>query len=190
VLQTTLSESQFRSIINHAHAIIILVLWFVISAERLWYVPCSSINNSTTKQVSIVLCRKNVSDLSTTELFKARLMIRQIGSPIISIFGLCGNVLSVLALRKSTMTATTLLLTSLSCADSLTLLYSVLIPWILLLGGYDLRKMSNFICKLDLFLTYFWLQLSPWMLVLITCQRVYCVLKPARVHVVFTVKRT
>jgi len=135
----------------------------------------------------------NVNDLSTTKLFKTSLMIRQIGSPIISIFGLCVNVLSVLALRKYTMTSTTFLLTLLSCTDSLTLIYSVLIPWVLTLRGYDLRTMSNITkksCTMDLFLTYFWLQLSPWTLVLITCQRVYCVLKPARVQVVCTVKRT
>ncbi|XP_052791894.1 probable G-protein coupled receptor 139 [Mya arenaria] len=70
------------------------------------------------------------------------------------------------------------------------LAFSPLKRWIMHLIEIDVRQATEVVCKLDLFLTYFLVQLSPWVLVMITVERAYSVIKPHLVRVVFTRRKT
>ena len=132
----------------------------------------------------------DISVLSKETLYSAWYLLERIYPPILCMFGLCGNVLSVLTLRKRTLTSTRFLLTSLAVTDSLVLAFCVLKKWVMLMTDYNIREISDATCKIDVFLTYFLLQLSPWLLVLITLERVYCVLRPESVRGKITVMRS
>ncbi|XP_052792242.1 FMRFamide receptor-like [Mya arenaria] len=109
--------------------------------------------------------------------------------PVLMIFGIFGNVLSILVLRKRTCSSTSLLLISLAVTDTFVLLNSVLKKWIFFMLNLEPRNSSAIFCKVDIFLSYVLIQLSPWILVLVTLERTYCVIWPQNVRDVFTKRR-
>ena len=111
--------------------------------------------------------------------------------PILFIVGVVGNCLFVMVLMRSSSrrTSISLLLTLLACSDTLILTFNVLKKWLAKFLDTDLRATSNIYCKVDAFLTYFLLQLSPWILVLVTVERTYSILYPHKVTNKFTRKR-
>ncbi|WAQ98897.1 FMAR-like protein [Mya arenaria] len=111
-------------------------------------------------------------------------------TPFLCFFGICGNIISIAVLRKGTISSTHILLISLAVIDTLVLTFSPLKQWIMHLMQIDVRQTTEVVCKLDMFLTYLLVQLSPWVLVMITVERAYSVIKPHLVRVVFTRRRT
>ncbi|WAQ98896.1 TRFR-like protein [Mya arenaria] len=110
--------------------------------------------------------------------------------PFLCFFGICGNIIAIAVLRKRTISSTRILLISLAVTDTLVLVLSPLKQWIMHLMKIDVRQTTEVICKIDLFLTYLLVQLSPWVLAMITVERAYSVIKPHLVRVVFTRRRT
>jgi len=132
----------------------------------------------------------NVSDLMQEPLYPAWILLKRVYPPILFTFGLLGNFLSVLTLRKRKLTSTSILLTSLAVTDSFVLTNCVLKNWIENMIDFKIHLLSDAMCKFETFLYYFLLQLSPWLMVLITCERAYSVLRPASVRHTITIVRT
>ena len=123
--------------------------------------------------------------------FKIVDKILTIYPPIILSIGLIGNVLSVIVLSQASnrRTSTGVMLIFLTVTDSLILINSVLESWLNHMFELDFRMSSNGACKFHVFLSYFLFQLSPWILVFITSERVFSVKYPHKVRDVFTRKR-
>lgn len=117
--------------------------------------------------------------------------ILRIYPPVFFTVGLCGNILFlVVALRPNIRRSSiSLLFVCLSLSDTAVLTWCVLKKWIGKLAEVDLRSTSDAFCKADTYLTYFLLQLSPWILVVITIERTYSILYPHKVKQAFTKKR-
>lgn len=111
--------------------------------------------------------------------------------PILFVIGIIGNVLFLMVLVRPNIrrTSISLLLICLAICDTAVLTFSVLKRWIGKFLETDFRNSSLAYCKIDTFLTYFLLQLSPWILVLITVERTYSVIYPHKVNDKFTKKR-
>lgn len=105
--------------------------------------------------------------------------------PATIVFGVFGNVLTVLVLSRSTkkLCSTTLYLITLAVSDTLFLLNSPLRQWIRHTWKYDIRSSHELVCKLTVWLTYGTLQYSSWLLVALTLERVVSVLWPHKVRV-------
>lgn len=119
-------------------------------------------------------------------------VMEKIYPPIILVIGLFGNVLFVSVLLRPAIRKTSFagLLVCLALADTVVLLFCVLKRWICFLLERNIREHSIVICKVDTFFTYFLLQFSPWILVLVTIERTYSVLYPHKVKDTFTKRRT
>lgn len=117
--------------------------------------------------------------------------------PILIVVGTFANILSIIVLlRKSMRTSTTMFyLTVLACGDILVLYTGLLRYWIQYAFDIKLREFSNFGCKLHVFLVYFSLDFSTWILVAVTIDRcifvclpfksrTYCTMKHAKIAVV------
>lgn len=111
--------------------------------------------------------------------------------PIICVIGLSGNILAVAVLSraKNRRSTTGVMLLALAVTDIIVLLTSVLIAWIEFVFEEYIRNLSSASCKILTFLTYFSLQLSAWILVMITSERIFSVIVPHRVKKLITRKR-
>ncbi|XP_053399630.1 kappa-type opioid receptor-like [Mercenaria mercenaria] len=131
--------------------------------------------------------------MSVAELsdFKTAEKILTVYPPILLSLGLAGNILSVVVLSQANnrKTSTGALLIFLAVTDSLILINSVFVRWLEHLFEVDFRNSSTGTCKFHVFISYLLLQLSPWILVLVTIERVFSVLYPHRVRDVFTRRR-
>jgi len=95
-------------------------------------------------------------------------------SPIIFIFGCFGNILNILILfrLKFHKNSTLSLLFVLAFTDIAVLVVGLPRYFVRnAFDGFDLRTVSQFSCKFSLFLIYFTMQLSSWILVLVTVIR-------------------
>lgn len=103
--------------------------------------------------------------------------------PFLFIIGMTGNIVSILILlkKKNRVTATALFLTVLSISDIVIILTSIVTVWVRLIWNYYIRNIHSVFCKLHVFLTYFSVQFSSWILVLITLERILCVFIPHKV---------
>jgi hypothetical protein len=101
-------------------------------------------------------------------------------SPILLLLGIVGNAMSVVVLsRKEMMKATTTVyLITLSCVDTLVLYTGLLRNWLIRATKTDVRNLSNFGCKLHLFLVYASMQYSAWVLCLVAAERTVSVFLP------------
>lgn len=117
-------------------------------------------------------------------------------SPCLIIIGTIANILAVIVLlRKNLRNSTTMFyLTVLSIGDILVLYTGLLRNWLRFAFDTDLRDFSNFGCKLHVFLVYFCLDFSTWILVAVTIDRcisvclpfqskIYCTMKHAKIAV-------
>ncbi|KAK3096654.1 hypothetical protein FSP39_009139 [Pinctada imbricata] len=100
--------------------------------------------------------------------------------PIFIFLGSAGNLLSIVVLtRKSIRKSTTAIyLVVLAISDLLVLYTGLFRQWILALFDTDVRHVSSFGCKLHMFLVYFSLDFSGWILIAVTFERVVLVWIP------------
>ena len=114
--------------------------------------------------------------------YKAAQQIWKIVSPIFLILGALGNILSIIILcrkniRKST---TSVYLIVLAVSDIMFLYSGLLRQWILATFDVDIRKNSEFVCKMNFFFVYYFADLSAWLLIALTFERVVLVWNPHR----------
>lgn len=129
-------------------------------------------------------CKTSPTRLPPGTLSKVNDWIVNIMLPIIVVFGVCGNILTISILIRSIKTkisSTTLYLLLLAVSDTLLILNGPLRQWIRLSWKYDFRTYHEAVCKLGVWLTYGSLQFSSWLLVALTLERVVSVLWPHRV---------
>lgn len=134
----------------------------------------------------------NVLDGGSSSDFEAvsRAMIRII-PPILFFIGLTGNILTILILskKKNRITSTAVFLMFLAVSDICILLTTILTHWIFIVWDFDIRTVNDTACKLHVFLTYFSIHFSSWVLVLVTIERMICVLIPHKVHFLMNRKK-
>lgn len=103
-------------------------------------------------------------------------------SPIFLFVGVFGNILNLIVLRRMhfEMNPTLILLFLLSVTDIAVLLVGLPRYWARDALQFDLRTVSQFSCKFSLFLIYISMQLSSWILVLVSVIRVIKTVLPLR----------
>lgn len=103
-------------------------------------------------------------------------------SPIFLFVGVFGNILNLIVLRRMHFekNPTLILLFFLSVTDIAVLLVGLPRYWARDALQFDLRTVSQFSCKFSLFLIYISMQLSSWILVLVSVIRVIKTVLPLR----------
>ena len=121
---------------------------------------------------------------------RAGVLIWQIVSPILMVCGTIGNVLSVVVLSRKNLiqSVSSTYLLSLSVADLSVLWVGLLRQWMRYLG-FDIRTAANWICKLHWWFLYVTLDISVWLLVMVTVERLITTFKPFTNRVLCTKKR-
>lgn len=129
-------------------------------------------------------------DYTTFPEYKAGILIWKVVPPILILLGTVGNSLSILVLtRKSIRSSTTALyLTVLAFSDLLVLYSGLLRQWIRFLFNEDVRHVSQFGCKLNIWLVYSSLDFSAWILIAVTLERVISAWLPHNAKTVCTRK--
>ena len=140
--------------------------------------------NRTSTTTSSNITTPTLSASTTTRLQEISFEAKRIVLPSLCLIGLLGNLLSVLILGKEKNRNTPIIVffICLAVSDSLILLSGNLSEWILLMMEFDIRSVNGFLCKTHVFLAYFSLQFSSWMLVLITIERVISITVPHKVR--------
>lgn len=115
-------------------------------------------------------------------------------SPLFLLIGITGNCLNVFILcrLKFHKNSTYTLLFVLAFTDMTVLIVGLIRYWLMYLVDVDIRVLSEFSCKFSLFLIYLSMQLSSWILVLVTVIRFMKTFVPLRKsnYKDITVKRT
>ena len=103
--------------------------------------------------------------------------------PIVMLLGTFGNSLTIIVLMRQikNLSSTAVYLLTLAFSDLLVLYLGPLRQWIVYLWRVDVRTLSNAGCKIQMFLTYFSIQFSSWLLVAVTMERVISVILPHKV---------
>ena len=103
--------------------------------------------------------------------------------PIVMLLGTFGNSLTIIVLLRQikNLSSTAVYLLSLAFSDLLVLYMGPLRQWVVYLWKVDVRTLSNAGCKIQIFLTYFSIQFSSWLLVAVTMERVISVILPHKV---------
>jgi hypothetical protein len=107
------------------------------------------------------------------ELCEIANYIWMILSPIIFVFGMVGGILLVLVFVRMKFWTTPLMifLFVLTTTDMVILCVGLIRLWILETWDFDIRSLSDAVCKLLHFLVYFSMQFSSWILVCVTIER-------------------
>ena len=110
--------------------------------------------------------------------------------PIIIPLGSLGNTLTIIVILRHfrKMTSISLFLLCLAFSDLLVLYTICLRHWIRNMWKFDVRSMSESACKLHVYFTYVSMQLSSWLLVGVTTEKVISVVVPHRVKFICTSK--
>ena len=121
--------------------------------------------------------------LDDTPEYQAAQKIWKVVPPILLALGTVGNLLSIIVLLKKTTrkSSTAVYLTTLACTDLLVLWTGLLRQWIKYLFKIDVRHLSQFGCKLHVFLVYAGTQMASWILVAVTTERFIGVWCPHKV---------
>ena len=103
--------------------------------------------------------------------------------PIVMLLGTFGNSLTIIVLLRQikNLSSTAVYLLTLAFSDLLVLYLGPLRQWIVYLWEVDIRTLSNAGCKIHVFLTYFSIMFSSWLLVAVTIERVISVILPHKV---------
>ena len=99
---------------------------------------------------------------------------------VLCLTGTVGNILTIIILgRKSNRyTSLAVILLFLSVSDLFIIFTGYFSRWIYLKWEFDFREIHFLSCKIHTFFTYYSIQFSSWMLVLVTCERAYSVISP------------
>ena len=117
--------------------------------------------------------------------------IRKFCNPFLFLVGTIGNLLTILVLsqRKNRHTSTAIFLLFLAISDIMILFTSYVSEWTFTMWKFDFREVNGALCKIHVFCTYFSLQFSSWILVLVTCERAISVINPTKVRLICSRRR-
>ena len=103
--------------------------------------------------------------------------------PIVVILGTFGNVLTIVVLLRQfkNLSSTAVYLMTLAFSDLMILYLGPIRQWIQYIWDIDVRLLTDAGCRTSLFFTYFSFQLSSWLLVAVTIERVISVMLPHKV---------
>ena len=123
---------------------------------------------------------EDYDDYTTYPQYKTSILIWKVVPPILILLGTIGNILSIVVLtRKSIKDSTTALYLTFLTASDLCVLYTGLLrQWIRYLFKYDVRHLSEAVCKIHLWVVYSSLDFSAWILIAFTLERVISVCCP------------
>ena len=112
--------------------------------------------------------------------FKAFGRILRYVYPTLFLVGVFGNSLSFVVMCRHQLRGmvTSVYLQTLAVVDTLVLLTGLLRHWIIDVSHRDIREHSTVSCKLHIFLVYWSLRFSAWIIVAITGERFICVFYP------------
>ena len=144
----------------------------------------STVSSIQSPQENLESLANYYKDLST--------IIEKICIPVLCITGCIGNCITVLVLgkKRNRESPVSVILLILSISDIFVLFTGYFTQWINLLWSIRIRAMNNVACKVHVFLTYFSLMFSSWLLVLITSERSFSVMSPHRAKVVCDRRKT
>lgn len=116
----------------------------------------------------------------TDSELRAGVLMWQIFSPILLVFGSFGNILSIVVLLRPRFRkwASTVYLIGLSVADLSVLYIGLLRQWVRYTFDEDIRDSSVFFCKVHWWLIYVAADCSVWILTAITAERLVSTLCP------------
>ncbi|XP_045210919.1 thyrotropin-releasing hormone receptor-like [Mercenaria mercenaria] len=122
---------------------------------------------------------------------RAGVLIWQIVSPVLIIFGTVGNVLSIIVLskRKFNRWASTVYLLGLAVADLFALYVGLMRQWIKYLFDSDIRAVHPVLCKVHWWLMYTCADVPVWILTAITIERLISTLCPYKSKTICTKHR-
>ena len=111
--------------------------------------------------------------------------------PVICVIGFSGNFLTILILsqKRNRKDSTAVFLIVLAVSDSIVLFEGYLCPVISDIFHFDFHAINDSSCKIHMFLTYYSLQYSSWILVLVTMERVVSVAKPYTARMICSRRR-
>ncbi|CAH1789963.1 unnamed protein product [Owenia fusiformis] len=152
-----------------------------------------SLANNTTECLKIVF-NGSISNTDTTNdmedstEYKLTIALWTYLSPIVLLVGLIGNLLSILVLRCTSMkrAASSVYLTALAVSDLTLLLISLSNDWVAYMFDFDIQTVHTWSCKIHTFLVYMFTDISAWMLVCVSLERVTMVYWPIRVKTIFS----
>ena len=107
-----------------------------------------------------------------------------IAPPLLVMFGTMGNVLTVLiiALTFRRIRSVDAMLITLAVSDTAVLWSIAFRNWLIHLWGIDIRGAHDFVCKFTMLICYCSFQYSAVALVILTGERVMCILRPYSVY--------
>ncbi|CAH1799714.1 unnamed protein product [Owenia fusiformis] len=111
---------------------------------------------------------------------------------VIIVFGLTGNVLSFLVMQFTSMnkTSSSIYLAALAIFDTGVLIVGLGRHWARVMFAYRIRQTHEWACKVHVFFTYLFIDLSAWMLICVTIERVILVYLPLRAKSICTKTKT
>ena len=111
---------------------------------------------------------------------RMRKQIWRICPPILLVVGTVGNLLSGLVMTRKALRSsiTSFLLVILAVADTITLWSGLTNKYLALHHKISIRNFSNFVCKSHMFLVYWGLQFSSWVVVCVAIERFLSVFFP------------
>ena len=149
-------------------------------------------NKSNNFKLRTFIWRSEISSLffrmnnSIPDEFELARRIEETYPPVLLAVGIPGNILSLIILVRIRKSTNSPYLVFLAGVDLFILCISLLPHWIGGMQETDIRDIADVVCKLHVFAVYASLQMSSWILVLVTCERVCSVIFPHKVRVVCT----
>lgn len=125
-------------------------------------------------------CQNNYRDYSE---YHVAMYLWKICPPVLLLLGTFGNSLSILVLRRPAIrkSGCSICFTALAYIDLIVLYTGLLRQWILHTFNFDVRTTSSESCKIHTWILYSSLDLSAWILIAVTIERVLIVWFPNKV---------
>ncbi|CAH1797431.1 unnamed protein product [Owenia fusiformis] len=103
-------------------------------------------------------------------------------APLIIILGTIGNTLALIILTRKNMRKSTssVYLSVLAVVDTMALYTGLLRYWIIYISDVDIRDITLGGCKVHIFIVYYTVHLSAWILVVVTSERLITIYVPDR----------
>lgn len=122
--------------------------------------------------------------LSKEEEFISTFLVGKIFKVFITVFGLFGNILTIIILskRRNIKSSTAVYLNALAISDILILIFGPFCDWLEDMLEVIISNYGQFACKLQTFLQYSSSSTSSWLLVAVTIERAISVTLPHRVR--------
>lgn len=118
---------------------------------------------------------------------KGQLVIWYVFPIVHVVVGTFGNIVTSLVIfRARKVTSTTVVLLALAFSDTVFLISAPLRNWLIIVYKFDIRGFTNIGCKIAVLVVYSSYQASSWFLVVLTAERLMCILKPHKVKLYFT----